>query len=315
VSELRFNELRGEQVDFAIHRQERTFLPARDHCPLCPTRPGGPPTEIPFPAFELAVFENRFPAFEAPHGAAEVVVYTDDHDASFGTLDPARAEALMWVWRHRFQELGAREDVDYVFIFENRGVEVGVTLHHPHGQIYGYPFLPPVPALEIAADARLGGCAPCALLARELTDGERVLHESEGVVVYVPHAARWAYEAHVVMREHRPSLLDCSAAELRELSEALQRLVRGYDALFDRPFPYVMAVHQAPTGAAGPGAGAKGGAGDAGGHLHIEFYPPLRTAEKLKYLAGSEQGAGTFISDTLPEASAAMLREAIARGA
>jgi UDPglucose--hexose-1-phosphate uridylyltransferase len=315
VSELRFNELRGEQVDFAIHRQERTFLPARDHCPLCPTRPGGPPTEIPLPTFELAVFDNRFPAFEAPHGAAEVVVYTDNHDASFGTLDPARAEALVWVWRHRYEELGAREDVDYVFIFENRGVEVGVTLHHPHGQIYGYPFLPPVPALEIAADARLGGCAPCALLARELTDGERVLHESEGVVVYVPYAARWAYEAHVVMREHRPSLLDCSAAELRELSEALQRLVRGYDALFDRPFPYVMAVHQAPTGAAEPGAGAAGGTGDAGGHLHIEFYPPLRTAEKLKYLAGSEQGAGTFISDTLPEASAAMLREAIARGA
>jgi UDPglucose--hexose-1-phosphate uridylyltransferase len=89
-----------------------------------------------------------------------VVVYTDDHDGSFGTLAPQRAEALMWVWRHRYAELGEREDIDYVFIFENRGVEVGVTLHHPHGQIYGYPFLPPVPALELAADARLGGCAP-----------------------------------------------------------------------------------------------------------------------------------------------------------
>ena len=309
MSELRFDELRGEQVDYAIHRQERTFLPARDHCPLCPTRPGGPPTEIPFPAFEIAVFENRFPAFESPHGAAEVVVYTDDHDASFGTLAPARAEALMWVWRHRYEELGARADVDYVFIFENRGVEVGVTLHHPHGQIYGYPFVPPVPAVELAADERLGGCAPCALLARELADGERILHESDAVVAYVPFAARWAYEAHVVLREHRPSLLDCSAPELRELAEALQAVVRGYDARFDRPFPYVMVIHQAPTGAGAAGAGG------AGGHLHVEFYPPLRTAEKLKYLAGSEQGAGTFISDTLPEASAAMLREAIARAA
>ena len=311
MSELRFNELRGEQVDYAIHRQDRTFLPARDHCPLCPTRPGGPETEIPFPAFEIAVFDNRFPAFEAPHGAAEVVVYTDDHDASFATLDADRAEALMWVWRHRYQELGARADVEYVFIFENRGVEVGVTLHHPHGQIYGYPFVPPVPALELAADERLGGCAPCVLLQRELADGERILHESDAVVAYVPNAARWAYEAHVVMREHRPSLLDCSAAELRELSEALQALVRGYDALFERPFPYVMAVHQAPTTTHARG----GGPGAGGGHLHIEFYPPLRTAEKLKYLAGSEQGAGTFISDTLPEASAATLREAIARGA
>ena len=304
MSELRFNELRGEQVDYAIHRQERTFLPTREHCPLCPTRPGAAPTEIPFPSFEIAVFDNRFPAFHAPHGAAEVVVYTDDHDASFGTLPAARAEALMWVWRHRYLELGAREDVDYVFIFENRGVEVGVTLHHPHGQIYGYPFVPPVAALELAADEHLGRCAPCALLGDELADGRRLLFENDGVVAYVPYAARWAYEAHVVLREHRASLLDCHAAELRQLADALQTLVRGYDALFDRPFPYVMVVHQAPTGIA-----------DARGHLHVELYPPLRTAEKLKYLAGSEQGAGTFISDTLPEESAAELREAIARGA
>ncbi|HEX3433384.1 MAG TPA: galactose-1-phosphate uridylyltransferase [Solirubrobacteraceae bacterium] len=308
MSEQRFNELRGERVVYAIDRQERTFLPARELCPLDPTHPGGPPTEIPYPAFQIAVFDNRFPSFEAPGGAAEVVVYTDRHDGSFATLSASRAEALMWVWRHRYEELGAREDVDYVLIFENRGVEVGVTLHHPHGQIYGYPFLPPVPALELEADERHGGCAPCALLARELDDRARVLIEHDGVVAYVPHAARWAYEAHVVMREHRASLLECDARELRELSMTLQSLVRGCDALFERPFPYVMVVHQAPTA-------APVGSPQRRGHLHVEFYPPLRTAEKLKFLAGSEQGAGTFISDTLPEESAAELREAIARGA
>jgi UDPglucose--hexose-1-phosphate uridylyltransferase len=301
VSELRFNELRGEQVVYAIHRQERTFLPGRESCPLCPTRPGGPPTEIPFPAFEIAVFENRFPAFEAPAGAAEVVVYTDDHDASFGTVRARRAEDLMWVWRHRYLELGARDDVAYVFIFENRGVEVGVTLHHPHGQIYAFPFLPPVPALEIAADERLGGCALCALTSEELRDGRRIVDQNEAVLSYVPYAARWPYEVHVALREHRPSLLECQATELRLLAAALQRLARGYDALFGRPFPYMMVVHQAPTD------------GAAAGHLHVEFYTPLRAASKLKYLAGSEQGAGTFISDTLPEESAAALREAIAR--
>jgi UDPglucose--hexose-1-phosphate uridylyltransferase len=316
----RFDELRGEEVVYAIHRQERTFLPSRDHCPLCPTRPGGARTEIPFPAFQIAVFDNRFPSFEAPLGAAEVVVYTDSHDGSLGTLAPQRAEALMWVWRHRYSELGAREDVHYVFIFENRGVEVGVTLHHPHGQIYGYPFLPPVPQLELAADDRLGGCAPCALMRRELAEGRRVIFENEGVVAYVPHAARWAYEAHVVMREHRPSLLECEAGELAMLAAALQAIVRGYDALFDRPFPYVMVVHQAPTATrtATPGGATPTGTAipaNTGGHLHVEFYPPLRTAEKLKYLAGSEQGAGTFISDTLPEESATALREAIARAA
>ncbi len=306
MSELRFEELRGEEVVYAIHRQERTFLPVPRPLPAVPHPPGGPQTEIPFPAFEIAVFDNRFPAFKAPRGAAEVVVYTDDHDASFGTLAAERAEALMWVWRQRYLELGAREDIDYVLIFENRGVEVGVTLHHPHGQIYGYPFLPPVAGLELAADERLAGCAPCTLLGRELQDGRRVVHENDAVVAYVPYAARWAYEAHVVMREHRPSLADCEPEELRLLAAGLQALVRGYDALFDRPFPYVMAVHQAPTGPEHL---------HRAGHLHVEFYPPLRTAEKLKYLAGSEQGAGTFISDTLPEDSAAKLREAIARAA
>ena len=254
-------------------------------------------------AFEIAVFDNRFPAFEAPHGAAEVVVYTDDHDASFGTLAAERAEALMWVWRHRYSELGAREDIDYVFIFENRGVEVGVTLHHPHGQIYGYPFLPPVPALELAADERLGGCALCELLARERADGARVIHENDAAVAFVPHAARWPYEVHVVMREHRQSLIECTPDELRGLASALQTVARGYDALFDRPFPYVMAVHQAPTGEV------------RGGHLHVEFYPPLRSADKLKFTAGSEQGAGTFVTDILPEKTAAQLREAVARAA
>ena len=300
VSELRFNELRAEEVVYAIHRQDRTYLPSADHCPLCPTRPGGPPTEIPFHSFEIAVFDNLFPSFEAPHGAAEVVVYTDRHEGSFGGLPPERAEALMWVWRHRYEELGTRPDVDYVLIFENRGVEVGTTLHHPHGQIYGFPFLPPVPALELEADSRLGGCAICELLARESSDGERIVLATEGVTAYIPFAARWPYEVHVVLREHRPSLAAASGAELGDLGGALQAVARGYDALFDRPFPYVMVVHQAPTD------------GRDAGHLHVEFYPPLRTRDKLKYAAGAEQGAGTFIMDVLPEDSALALREAIA---
>ncbi len=300
MSLRRFNELRGEEVAYAVDRQDRTFLPAQEHCPLDPTRPGGPATEIPFPAFEIVVFDNLFPSFEAPQGAAEVVVYTDDHHGSFAGLEPARAQALMWVWRQRYEELGARPDVEYVLIFENRGVEVGTTLHHPHGQIYAFPLVPPVAGLELAADARLGGCAPCALLARELADGERVIHSNADVVAYVPFAARWPYETHVVMREHRASLAECAAEELASLAEALQAVTRGFDRLFERPFPYVMVVHQAPTD------------GARAGHLHVEFYPPLRTATKLKYLAGCEQGAGTFIMDVLPEDSAVALREAIA---
>jgi UDPglucose--hexose-1-phosphate uridylyltransferase len=299
VSVRRFNELRGEEVVYAVDRQERTFLPDAAHCPLCPTRPGGPATEIPLESFEIAVFENRFPTFEAPEGAAEVVVYTDDHEGSFATLEAGRARDLMWVWRQRYEELGAREDVAYVLIFENRGVEVGTTLHHPHGQIYAFPFVPPVATAELNADERLGGCATCELLERELRDGERMLRDEGEVVAYVPFAARWPYETHVVVREHRPSLLECSASELDALAEVLQAVTRGFDRLFERPFPYVMVLHQAPC----DGRGA--------GHLHVEFYPPLRSATKLKYPAGCEQGAGTFVMDVLPEASAAALRSAI----
>jgi UDPglucose--hexose-1-phosphate uridylyltransferase len=302
VSERRFNELRGEEVVYAVHRQDRTFLPTEGHCPLCPTRPGHPPTEIPFPSFEIVVFDNRFPSFESPDGAAEVVVYTDQHHGSFGRLGAERAQALMWVWRQRYEELGARPDVEYVLIFENRGVEVGTTLHHPHGQIYGFPFLPPVPALELAADERLGGCAICSLLAGELSDGERIVQENDSVASYVPYSARWPYEVHVVLREHRASLAQCTPRELADLASGLQEVTRGYDELFARPFPYVMVLHQAPTVDQGDG------------HLHVEFYPPLRTAEKLKYAAGSEQGAGTFIMDVMPEDSARGLREAIASG-
>ena len=303
MTELRFNELRGEQVVYAVHRQDRTFLPSTAECPLCPTKPGGPVTEIPFERFELAVFDNRFAALKPPLGAAEVVVYTDDHDGSFGNLPPARAEALVRLWRHRYRELGARRDVEYVLIFENRGVEVGVTLHHPHGQIYGYPFVPPVARLEREADARLGGCAICALRDHEHHDGRRLVLDDDAVTAYVPYAARWPYEVHVVLREHRPSLAECTAGELRALAAALQAVARGYDRLFDREFPYVMAVHQAPTD------------GGDDGHLHVEFYPPLRTAEKLKYLAGSEQAGGTFVQDTLPEETAAQLRRAVADAA
>ena len=247
MSEERRNELRDEQVVYAIHRQDRTFLPPREHCPLCPTRPGGEQTEIPFPAFEIAVFENRFPAFEAPRGAAEVVVYTDRHDDSFGTLAPERAEALMWVWRERYEELGARADVEVRDdLREPRRGGRGDAAPSPRADLRL-----PVPAARSAgssspptsawAAARRARCSTVSS-----TDGRRIVYENEGVVAYVPYAARWPYEAHVMLREHRPSLLDCDAEELRLLADGLQALARGYDALFDRPFPYVMVVHQAP---------------------------------------------------------------------
>jgi UDPglucose--hexose-1-phosphate uridylyltransferase len=308
VSERRFNELRGEEVVYAVHRQDRTYLPDAADCPLCPTRPGGPRTEIPVESFEVAVFENRFPAFSPPEGAAEVVVYTPEHEGSFGHLPAERAEAVMWAWRDRYAELGARPDVQYVLIFENRGELVGTTLHHPHGQIYGYPFVPPVPAAERRADERRGGCTPCAMAGEEITAGDRMVHANDSFAAYVPWAARWPYEVHVTATAHRPSLAQCGGAELRDLADALQVVARAYDALFDRPFPYMMVVHQAPTDT--PQGGTSGG---SGGHLHVELYPPLRSADKVKHLASGEQGAGTFSVDVMPETAARELRLAVGR--
>jgi UDPglucose--hexose-1-phosphate uridylyltransferase len=299
--ERRFNELRGEDVIYAEHRQHRTYRTDAVDCPLCPTRPGRPQTEIPVEAFEVAVFENRFPVFGPPDGAAEVIVYTPEHEGSFGGLPAERAETVIWVWRERYRELGARPDVHYVMAFENRGDVVGTTLHHPHGQIYGYPFVPPVPAAEREADRRLGACTVCKLTDRELTEGDRLVYVNGAFVSYVPYAARWPYEVHVAAREHRASLLELGRPEVRWLADAVQAVARGYDALFDRPFPYMMCVHQAPTD------------GEGGGHLHVEFYPPLRAPDRVKYLASGEQGAGTFSVDVMPEAAASELRAAVER--
>jgi UDPglucose--hexose-1-phosphate uridylyltransferase len=296
VSELRFNELRGEEVVYAVDRQDRTLHPPEEQCPLCPGS-----NEIPRESFEIAVFENRFPPFSYPNGASEVVVYTDRHEGSFGELPAERAEALAWVWRDRYRELGARSDVEYVLIFENRGAQVGATLHHPHGQIYGYPFVPPVPAAERRADLRRGGCTPCGLLERELEERDRVVAANDSAVAFVPWAARWPYELHVALLEHRPSLLDCSGRELRDLAAALQLVARAYDALWHGPFPYMMVMHQAPTD------------GSSDGHLHVEFYTPLRAPDRVKWLASGEQGGGTFSVDIMPERAAAELRAAVER--
>ena len=324
VSELRWNPVLSEWVITATHRQDRTFLPPREHCPLCPSRPGTPPTEIDRETFEVVVFENRFPSLHRDPpppavegtplvpvrpaaGVCEVVVYTPEHEASLGSLPPAQIERLIGAWAHRTRELGDRPEVDYVYAFENRGEAIGVTLHHPHGQIYAYPFLPPVLDREATAAERhratAGGCLWCGLAAQERDDGRRLVVENETWAGGVPMAARWPYEVHLQPRRHVGWLHELSRPEVAGLADALRRLLTGYDRLFGFPLPYVMAIHQRPTD----------GSSHDGYHLHFEFYPPNRSDDKLKYLAGSEAGAGAFINDTLPEETAARLRAVVDR--
>lgn len=300
----RRSPLRREWVLVAAARQDRTFLPEADACPLCPSRPGRS-TEIPASRFQLAVFENRFPAMRP--GACEVVVYTDRHEGSLASLDESATRYLVDVWADRYRELGSRPEIDYVFIFENRGEAAGVTLHHPHGQIYGYSFIPPVAKTELDAGrayVRAGkGCLHCSLVAAERAERSRLLLRTSGMVAYVPSFARWPYEVHVAPIRHRGALPELSRGERRDLGETLHRIAQAYDRLFDRPMPYVMAMHQRPTdGRPHPEA-----------HLHVEFYPLQRAVDRLKFMAGGECGAGTFVSDSLPEEMASELSRVLSR--
>lgn len=305
---LRWHPLRGEWTAYAPHRQGRTFLPPSEFCPLCPTRPQRVPTEIPFSDFEVAVFENRFPAFvrdplETPDivapvqpavGVCEVVVYTSQHEGSAASLSQDRRELLVRVWSERYRELYGLERVQFVMPFENRGEIVGVTLHHPHGQIYAYPFVPPVLQRESEAFRK----APVLRDLLSDLDPTYVVTENEGSIAIVPPFARFPYEVWIIPKRVQPGPWTFENAEVIAFAKIWGDVVGRYDALFGRPFPYVMVLHAAPRGE------------ESSFHFHAEFYSPQRSADRLKYLAGTELGAGTFTVDVLPEDAARALRDA-----
>lgn len=303
-SELRRDRLVDEWVIVAAHRQDRTHLPTAADCPLCPSR-DGLRTEIPAPDYDVVVFENRFPSLPAsppgtpPAGRCDVIVYASDHTASFASLPDERLRTIAAAWAQRTAELAAQPNVAQVFCFENRGEEIGVTLHHPHGQVYAYPFLPPRIARMLAVARDHAGCLGCDLLAEELADGRRIVAESEHGVAYVPAAARWPFEIHLVPRRHVPDLAALTVTERDDLVLVQADLLRRLDRLFDRPAPYMAGWLQAPTGD-----------GRDELHLRLQVVSPRRAAGKLKFLAGSESLAGAWINDIRPEEAAGRLRDA-----
>jgi UDPglucose--hexose-1-phosphate uridylyltransferase len=240
-------------------------------------------------------------------GICEVVLYSDDHYATLAGMSERRIRNLVEVWADRYEELGSVSFVDYVFIFENKGEAIGVTLHHPHGQIYAYPFVPPRPKKELGAAREYRSrnedrCLHCDLLVGEHEDGRRLVAKGDHFTAFVPFYAHFPYEAHVYARRCAPSIADLSGDERQDLARVLKRLLVGYDRLFGFSLPYMMVIHQAPT---------DGGDYEGVAHFHVEFYPPNRTADKLKYLAGSETGAGAYVVDTLPEQTAGTLKAAV----
>ncbi|MFF0780982.1 galactose-1-phosphate uridylyltransferase [Streptomyces sp. NPDC003720] len=311
TSEIRRDPLLGDAVAVASHRQGRTYHPPADQCPLCPTR-GERLSEIPDSTYDVVVFENRFPSLAGDSGRCEVVCFTSDHDASFADLTEDQARLVLDAWTDRTSELSHLPSVEQVFCFENRGAEIGVTLQHPHGQIYAYPFTTPRTALMLRSlaahkEATGGQNLFDDVLARELA-GERVVLEGEHWAAFVPYAAHWPYEVHLYPKRRVPDLLALDEAARTEFPQVYLELLRRFDRIFgegEPPTPYIAAWHQAPFGALEEFDGVT--RDDFA--LHLELFTIRRTSGKLKFLAGSESGMNVFINDVPPEAAAERLRE------
>ncbi|MEV6313890.1 galactose-1-phosphate uridylyltransferase [Streptomyces sp. NPDC051776] len=321
ASEIRTDRLLGESVIVASHRQDRTYHPPADACPLCPSR-GGRRTEIPADDYDVVVFENRFPSLTGGAGRCEVVCFTSDHDASFADLTEEQAALVLDTLTDRTAELAQHPGVEQVFCFENRGEEIGVTLTHPHGQIYAYPFVTPRTERMLRTTAehaeRTGGRNLFDdVLDEERADGRRIVLAGEHWTAFVPNAARWPYEVHLYPNRRVPDLPALGDAARTEFPQLYLELLRRFDRIFDgrgggngaggggesdpveSPTPYISGWHQAPLSADNRGDFA----------LHLELFTIRRTSGKLKFLAGSESGMNVFINDVPPEAAAERLRE------
>jgi UDPglucose--hexose-1-phosphate uridylyltransferase len=320
-SQLRFDRQTGQWVIIAALRQERTYMPPADQCPLCPG-PSGLTSEIPAPDYDVVVFENRFPSlsgagvepFALPDpyvdgfttapgdGRCEVICFASDHTTSFAQLSPAQARLVVTAWRHRTADMMNRSGIAQVFCFENRGEEIGVTLTHPHGQIYGYPFVPPRSANMLrearAYRARHGANLFSAILERELADGARIIAHTDLFTAFVPFAARWPVEVHVYPNRFARNLLDLDDAEVDAFVEVYLDVLGRFDRLYPTALPYISAFHQ-----------YRDDDEQGEGYFHVELMSVRRSATKLKFLAGSESAMDAFISDVTPESVASRLRE------
>ncbi|MER5745130.1 galactose-1-phosphate uridylyltransferase [Streptomyces sp. NPDC002225] len=304
-SEIRRDPFLGDSVAIASHRQGRTYHPPADECPLCPSQ-DGKHSEIPEATYDVAVFENRFPSLAGDSGRCEVVCFTSGHEASFADLTEEQAALVLAAWTDRTAALAELPQVKQVFCFENRGAEIGVTLGHPHGQIYGYPFVTPRTELMLrslaAHRAETGGNLFDDVVAREEADGSRIVLAGEHWIAFVPYAAHWPYEVHLHPRRRVPDLRELDEAARTEFPQIYLELLRRFDRIFgpgEPPTPYIAAWHQAPFGVEGREEFG----------LHLELFTIRRTSGKLKFLAGSESGMNVFINDVPPEAAAKRLRE------
>lgn len=313
MQELRWNPVLQEWVIVASHRKDRPLDDeGNKKCPFC----SGPEVEGDWDVLSLP---NRYAslsldppnpsskprslyAVEPAYGACEVILETKQHTGDPGDLPVERIKKVIDLFAERFRALGSNRKIKYVLGFRNKGKEIGVSLHHPHSQIYALPFIPPLVRAELDSSneymKKEGDCLFCRIIAEEKADNRRVICENNEAICFLPFYARWPYETHIYPKRHIQCLLDMKENERMDFAAILKQIITSYNNLFDFSFPYIMVIHQRPT--------------DDDDysyyHTHIEFYPPYRSKDKLKFRAGIEQGGGTSTMDYEPEEKALELR-------
>ncbi len=321
MPELRWNPLLRTYTMVAANRQGRPHLP-KGQCPFCPGS-GQVPEQ-----YEVLAYPNDFPTLsqqpDVPtqrskglyenaenYGVCEVILYSSDHGKSFSELSQDHIGKIVRLWAERYAELSKDERIKYIFPFENKGEEVGVTIHHPHGQLYAYPFVPHKLEIELSNCKKhweeKGENLFAAMNAEEHNYGERVVAENASFIAYIPYFTDYPYGVFIVAKNERLHLAEMDGNEHNDLAELLKKITAGFDLLFDKPFPYMMCLHQAPVNSPEWA--------DCSNYyrFHIEFYPPLRSADKIKWMASSETGAGAAANTLYVEDTAGELRAAIDR--
>ena len=314
MAELRYNPLTKDWVMIASHRQNRPQMP-KDWCPFCPGS-----GKVPDEGYTVLKYDNDFPALsqnppepddvqndffkvKPSYGKCEVILYSPDHTTTMSELDTPHIRKIVDLWSERFCEIKKDENIKYVFIFENRGEVVGVTMPHPHGQIYGYSFIPKKLELELSSSKehleKTGKCLFCDMLENEIAFKKRIVIENDDFVTFLPFFSEYPYGVYIMSKRHFGNLEEMTDKEKDSLADILKKTVGALDNLFGYTFPYMMCMHQSPVNSE-----------DASEyyHFHIEFFPPMRAADKQKFNASSETGAWAHCNPTAPEEKAEELR-------
>jgi len=321
MPEFRWNPLLDTWTMVATNRQNRPHLP-KDHCPFCPGSPNIPSK------YDVLAYPNDFPVMSLDHagskkkeqskgifrskeavGKCEVILYSPDHNKKFYQLSDAHLLKIVELWSARFKELSADTRIKYIFEFENKGEEVGVTIHHPHGQLYAYSFIPVKIREELDNCKKYfkqtGNNLFADLNKVEKRHKQRVVFENKSFIAYIPYFTDYPFGVFVVNKSLKGNITQFTLQEKKDLAEALKKITAGFDKVYDRPFPYIMSIHQTPVN--------EKKYADAENYytFHIEFYPPLRAKDKIKWYSGSEMGAGAAANPLDVDACAILLKSKI----